>query len=388
MTSISFYFFAGDFADVLTRFSEQRAQIYQTHNEVARLIHQLVETGLEVQINSFVTETQGVAEPMDGVTIKTLGARSYADGALLKSAVEQDRADMVVAHFADFELLDAVSATDKRAMAIFANSYNRRNAKAIWERRQVARRLNSDRFEWVSNHCIPATEHLAALGVERQKLIAWDVPHPFEPSSHAPKTLQAKDQYSMMYVGSIQEDKGVGDIIRAIALLRTRGLNLGCTFAGLGDLDGMQTLGRELGVVDALTFVGLIGNPTAFEHMVNSDVVVVPSRQRYTEGFPLTMFEAIASRTPIVCSDHPMFRLHMIDGMSASVFKGGDSASLAAAIERTLRDAALYFRLSAAADATWSSLKGPADWRSMLVHWAVDASPSSWMRQHALMPLP
>ena len=92
------------------------------------------------------------------------------------------------------------------------------------------------------------------------------------------------------------------------------------------------------------------------------------------------MFEAIASRTPIVCSDHPMFRDVMADGRNASVFQAGDPRTFAAALSRTLSNAVLYKELSANATLTWAALKGPADWRTMIFKWIVEGHTSPWIR--------
>ena len=124
-----------------------------------------------------------------------------------------------------------------------------------------------------------------------------------------------------MYAGSVIEDKGVTDLLRAIALLRKRGLEVHCSLAGGGDLNGMANLANQLGISDLISFLGLIGNNDVVDLMRNSDVVAVPSRTHYTEGFPFVLFEAIASRTPIVCSDHPMFRPIFFDRRNASVFR-------------------------------------------------------------------
>ena len=74
----------------------------------------------------------------------------------------------------------------------------------------------------------------------------------------------------------------------------------------------MRSLGAKLKISSLLNFLGLVGNNDVFSMMTAADLIVVPSRTAYPEGFPLTMFEAIASRTPIVCSDHPMLRPVMI----------------------------------------------------------------------------
>jgi glycosyltransferase involved in cell wall biosynthesis len=115
-----------------------------------------------------------------------------------------------------------------------------------------------------------------------------------------------------------------------------------------------------------------------------ADLVAVPSHREYTEGFPLTMFEAIASRTPIVCSDHPMFVPVIKDGIHAAVFRAGDVSGFAAAIGRVLSDAALYSRLSNNAALTWEALKGPADWRTLISKWILEGNESHWIKSHML----
>ena len=94
--------------------------------------------------------------------------------------------------------------------------------------------------------------------------------------------------------------------------------------------------------------------------------------------------EAIASRTPIVCSDHPMFRPVIVDRRNASVFAAGDYRSLATAIWRTLSDSDLYAQLSNNATLTWEALKGPADWRTMILKWAGEGPSSPWIQDRLL----
>jgi glycosyltransferase involved in cell wall biosynthesis len=147
----------------------------------------------------------------------------------------------------------------------------------------------------------------------------------------------------------------------------------------------MKALGAKLGVSDLLSFVGLIANTEVFRMMAAADVVVVPSRTEYPEGFPLTMFEAIASRTPIVCSDHPMFRPVITNGRNASVFPAGNRQAFADAILHILTDPELYATLSTNATSTWAALKGPADWRAMIVNWVREGASSPWIQSHMLM---
>lgn len=383
--SASIYFFAGDFADVLRRHAAGAEQTYATHDECAKLFKGLLDAGVKLTIHSFVTPEAREERPLDGLRIVSLGARGYDDSGLLREAIAKDKSEAIVAHFPNMELLRAVIGTKCRSMAVLANSYNRRGPKAWLERWRVAKLLNSPRFELVSNHCLPATNHLASFGVDRAKLIAWDVPHRFDPKDVAPKTLAPNRAFTIAFAGAIRSDKGVADLIRAAAQLKSQGLELHCSFAGSGEIDEMKALGSQLAVSDLLEFRGLVPNGEVFDLFRNADVVVVPSHKEYTEGFPLTMFEAIGSRTPIVCSDHPMFVPVLKDGVHAAVFAGGDASAFADALRRVLTDADLYARLSANADLTWAALKGPADWRTMLTEWILHGRNSDWIDRHMLV---
>lgn len=383
-SSASIYFYAGDFADVLKRYAEGAEQIYATHDEVAKLIHEILDAGVELTVYSFYNPEARDERPLEGLRVVSLGARAYNDAGLLQKAVEDDRSEAIVTHFPSLELLRAVLKKDARSMAVLANSYNRKGLKAWLGRKRLARLLNSPKFELISNHCLPATNHLADFGVDRSRLIAWDVPHRFSPDGAAVKTLKPGPNHTMAYVGAIRADKGVADLIRAAAELKRRGMRLDCSFAGGGDIEEMEALGRELGVSDQLSFVGLIANSEVFKLFSEADIAAVPSHAEYTEGFPLTMFEAIASRTPIVCSDHPMFVPVMKDGVTAAVFPAGNSTKFADAIERVLTRPELYQTLSLNADVSWKSLQGPADWRTMLNRWILEGPESTWIRQNKL----
>jgi glycosyltransferase involved in cell wall biosynthesis len=384
MSSVSIYFFAGNFADVLRRHRLGQQQIYQTHDEVARLIYDLRAANQQVNVFSFVTPERRDERVLDGCRVISLGASSYASKSLLQAAVAADASDAIVAHFPNPELLRATAAKRIRVIAMLADSYNRTSVRSKLEKWRIVSLLNNPRFELVSNHCLPATEHLAQIGVRREKLIAWDIPHPFSPASYKPKQLAARHPFEVVYVGSIIEGKGVAELIRAVALLRQQGMELHCSLAGLGDIDAMQALGAKLGISDLLSFLGIIGNKDALNMMAAADLVVVPSRKEYSEGFPLTMFEAVASHTPIVCSDHPMFRELMVNGRNASVFPAGDYRAFASVMRQTLTDPVLYAALSMNAELTWAALKGPADWRTMIFKWVTEGCASAWIRDRML----
>src|SRR5260221_9551492 len=150
MTSVSIYFYAGDFADVMCRHDQGRKQIYQTHDEVARLVYQLLAAGYRVTFYSFITPEQRVETPVDGFRFISLGAKSYSSKSLLKAAVAEDNSEIIIAHFPNLELLQAVAATRARSMAVLANSYNGRGPRSFFGRRRIIASLNNPRFELIS----------------------------------------------------------------------------------------------------------------------------------------------------------------------------------------------------------------------------------------------
>ena len=381
--SVAIFFYAGDFVDVLRRHASGDQQIYATHDEVAKLILGLRAAGVHVTIYSYVTAVAVDETPIEGVRVISLGGTGV-DRGMLRAAVGSVEADTIVAHFAYPELLSAAIKSGKRVFAGLANSYNERGLKQILRRKRIARLLNNNAIRMITNHCVPSTEHLAEIGVARHKLVPWDIPHRFRPADHSPKDLAVKDCYEVAYAGSIAELKGVSDLIRAIALLKGQGLSINVSFAGLGDIDEMQALADSLAIGDRVTFRGIIGNEDVFNMFRYADIVAVPSRTAYPEGFPLTMFEALASRSPIVCTDHPMFRHVLVDGENCAAFESGAIEDFAEAIKRILSSPTLYRQLSESAQKTWTALQGAADWRTLITTLIIEGEQSAWLANFKL----
>ncbi len=152
----------------------------------------------------------------------------------------------------------------------------------------------------------------------------------------------------IVFVGRLTSEKGVADLIRAVALLGTaRALRL--LVIGTGPLlASLAELARDLGIEHLVTFAG--HRPHPWPEMAAADVVVAPS---HSEAFSVMLLEATRTGAAIVATDcdwGPREVLtHERDGLLVPV---GDSVALAAAIGRLLDDPALAMRLRAAARAT------------------------------------
>jgi glycosyltransferase involved in cell wall biosynthesis len=116
-----------------------------------------------------------------------------------------------------------------------------------------------------------------------------------------------------------------------------------------------------------------------------ADVVVIPSRHEYPEGLPLTIYEALAARTPILASDHPMFRGALKHEESALIFTAKNDSALAAAIRRIRAEPGLYEALSERSAVAWKALQLPVKWGTLVERWlSDDLADQEWIMQHAL----
>jgi glycosyltransferase involved in cell wall biosynthesis len=251
--------------------------------------------------------------------------------------------------------------------------------------RRLAKLLNGPRIRWVSNHNIKACRDLERIGVDPRKIVPWDwiqttVPDMFEPKSRPAERLP----WRLVYVGTINELKGVGDAIEAVATLKRRGRKVELQLIGKGDTELFSRKAQAAGVSDCVHFEGLQPNTRVIEAMRSSDLVVVPSHHLYPEGLPCVFYEAFATRTPVICSNHPMFR-GMISEEAAVLLPEKRPDAYADAMERVLNDPGLYRRMSVATKKAWQQFQCTVRWDELIEHW-LGATPrdDQWLARNSL----
>ncbi|WP_277981366.1 glycosyltransferase family 4 protein [Sphingomonas phyllosphaerae] len=379
---ISIYFYAGDFVEAARRYDAGESQSYATHDELIRTFVELGSRGHRVDLYSLMEAESDAVVIAPNVTATGLGGRHHRDPRLT-AALKRDPNAAIVCHFPSLALHHAVWRTGKRGLSVLADSFDRRSFRARVNLFLLRHLLNSSAFEFVANHGVPATKLLADAGVRREKLFPWNVPFARTPRQHGSKRREGGNRFSLCFVGSVIESKGVPDLIRAVAASRGDSLIVDAKIVGRGDIPAMRQLAASLGVSEQVRFTGLLDNEEAFQVMRESDAVVVPSRYSFQEGFPLVLFEALASRTPIICSDHPIFAAAFTDGADALLFKAQDHQALLARIRQLASDTELYAALSSAAPMTWERVTAAADWSTMIMEWAENGKNSSYLSEMA-----
>ena len=149
----------------------------------------------------------------------------------------------------------------------------------------------------------------------------------------APRSSPGDGRFSLLFVGNLLERKGVKDLLHAFAapMLRNRDIHL--TMAGGGPVETYRAMVASLGIADRVTFTGWVSQDGARALMVASDALILPA---YDEGLPLVILEALASRTPVICTPVGSIPEVIRDGHTALFVAPGDEAGITNAIMKLL----------------------------------------------------
>jgi glycosyltransferase involved in cell wall biosynthesis len=253
-----------------------------------------------------------------------------------------------------------------RLLPLFAGSFHAPGLLNRLKHFLLGRLLNRPAIRWVANHSIAAALDLARIGVRREKILPFDWPPVVSPAGVEPKPPPTSGPFRLLYVGILSQDKGVGDLLHAMARLGS------CTLTIIGagpDESGLRAIASSNGAADRVVFRGKISHDEVIAEMRAHDAVVVPSRPAYPEGIPMTIYEALCTRTPVVASDHPMFLKRLVADWNGLIFRAADPASLADAVERLRTRPDLYRSLSANAGESAEKYLLPLKWHMLLDLW-------------------
>jgi glycosyltransferase involved in cell wall biosynthesis len=156
-----------------------------------------------------------------------------------------------------------------------------------------------------------------------------------------------RDETVIGTIARMDEQKGIPYLLRAaVEILRERP-DVRLVIAGDGHLLRQhQEEARALGIAHRTIFTGFCEDVPALQSVL--DVQVLPS---LWEGTPLTVFEAMAMRRPIVATTVDGLAEVLRDRVSALLVPPRDPAALAAAVLALLRAPSLAARLAAQAEA-------------------------------------
>lgn len=220
-------------------------------------------------------------------------------------------------------------------------------------------RLLGRLLRWTTDRTIAVSEAIAAeaadVGLGRQTVVihnSCDVP--FEPLAApvAPRVLQ---------VGRINDWKGQGVLVDALAVLRDRGVVVEAAVAGDvfpgGEVhrDRLVAHIERVGIGDQVSLLGFVDR--VGDLMRPGAIFVQPSTR--PEPFGLALVEAMSRGMACVASAAGGPVDIVRDGVTGMLVSPGDPVALADAVERLWRDDALRLRMGEAAAADVRSRFSP-----------------------------
>ena len=147
------------------------------------------------------------------------------------------------------------------------------------------------------------------------------------------------DPIQVAYVGRMLDDKGLRALIRAHAILRSRGETIGLILAGEPDLENPTSISNaEIEAWAKLPGVRCLGHVENIADVwKQAHIAVLPSRG---EGLPKSLLEAASCGRPLIATDVPGCREIVIEGQTGILVPLNDDIALANAIARLLRESA------------------------------------------------
>jgi glycosyltransferase involved in cell wall biosynthesis len=146
------------------------------------------------------------------------------------------------------------------------------------------------------------------------------------------------NRFVLLTMANLAPHKGQATVMRAVQLLRARGVPVEYWLAGEDrSLDGihereLRALGRELQITDYVRFLGM--RTDGPELLRAADAFVLPSSH---EGLPLSVLEAQASGVPVVGSSIPGIRELVVDGETGLLIEATDFTGCADTVQMLYR---------------------------------------------------
>ena len=210
-------------------------------------------------------------------------------------------------------------------------------ARAFVQRRMTA----LDVFDRVVANSEWVARRLRAEGIRVDEAIPNGVPvRPLRPPLGATPVIG--------FAGRLVPKKGVDVLLHAMALLRERVPDVRLIVVGDGpDRIGLERLAAELGIRDAVDFLGHLAQEQVEHALGAAWVQAVPSR--WEEPFGLVAAEAMMRGTAVVASENGGLAEQVEPGSTGYLAPAGDAGALARALERVVRDRGLAERMGASA---------------------------------------
>jgi glycosyltransferase involved in cell wall biosynthesis len=146
------------------------------------------------------------------------------------------------------------------------------------------------------------------------------------------------DAIVLLFIARLIPAKGLGDAVQAMSSVSSKTAHLVVVGDGPSRTAAEQRVGA-LGLQSRVHFVGSISEDQAKDYYCGSDILVFPTH--HNEGFPMSIFQAVASGMCIVTTRIRAAADHLDDPTNCLFVPPRDPRALAEALQRLLNEPAL-----------------------------------------------
>lgn len=155
------------------------------------------------------------------------------------------------------------------------------------------------------------------------------------------------DAFLFGYVGRVNVDKGIGELLEAFETVQNENKNVWLALVGM--IDDVNPISDDLmkraKANGHIIFTGNVPPSEVYQHMAMFDALTHPT---YREGFGKVLQEAMGMRLPIITTDIPGPSEVVEDGISGILVPVKDKEALSSAMKKLYSDKALCEKLSSA----------------------------------------
>jgi glycosyltransferase involved in cell wall biosynthesis len=208
---------------------------------------------------------------------------------------------------------------------------------------------------FVLSHADAVVANSSATEAECKKLFSRDyhvIPMGVDTSLFTARSPKPASRiFELLFVGRLDEKKGVRYLCEATKLLIERNIAVHTTIVGDGDTrKELEDYVLNSGLEQAITFTGGLPHEQVAAHYAKADAFVGPSIQSKTgwqEAFGLVFAEASATGVPVIATATGGISDIVKDGVNGLTVPQKDASAIADAVEKLIRDQALCQKLGA-----------------------------------------
>lgn len=187
------------------------------------------------------------------------------------------------------------------------------------------------------------------------------IPLPFERKFEKSPTYELGN---LLYVGTIEERKGLSYLIDAISMLENR-TSVKLKIVGkVVDQAYYNKLKQQIyaaGLTENVNFLGRVSDEVLAECYQKAEIFTFPS---LLEGYGIVLIEAFNNGLPIICFDNTAMPYTVKDGVNGLVAKNKDAKDMAAQIQSLMGNSLLREKLQEGIEDTVMNLKTQEDFEN------------------------